>query len=48
MIVGHVMGLPIEESVVQLVPAAGAMTTALLVAGRAAFISLRRRLRGRR
>jgi hypothetical protein len=34
MIVGHVMGLPIEESVLQLAPAGAAIVTAFAIAGR--------------
>ena len=43
-IVAHVMGLPIEESVLQLAPAAAAMMTAVAIAGRAGLDRLRRRL----
>ena len=35
MIVAHVMGLPIEEGVVQLAPAGAATVTMFLLAGRA-------------
>jgi hypothetical protein len=46
-IVAHVMGLPIEESVLQLAPAGAAMATAVAIAGRASLGRLRRRLRDR-
>jgi len=45
-IVAHVMGLPIEESVLQLAPAGAATMTAFAIAGRAALRRLRRRLYG--
>jgi len=44
-IVGHIMGLPIEESVLQLAPAGAAIATAVAVAGRMGLGSVRRRLR---
>ena len=44
MIVAHILGLPIEESVFQLAPAGAATLTALAVAGRTALGRLRRRL----
>ena len=47
MIVAHVMGIPIEESVLQLAPAGVAMVTAVAIAGRASLSRLRRRLRYR-
>ena len=34
MIVGHVLGLPVEESVLQLAPAGAAIATALTIAAR--------------
>jgi hypothetical protein len=40
-IVAHVMGLPIEESVAQLVPAGAAIVAAATIAGRAALGRLR-------
>jgi len=43
MIVGHVMGLPVEESVVQLAPAAAVTLTTFAIAGRALLTRLRRR-----
>jgi hypothetical protein len=33
-ILGHIMGLPVEESVLQLAPAGAATTTLLALAGR--------------
>ena len=42
MIVGHVMGLPIEESVLQLAPAAAAILAAATIASRSALGKLRR------
>jgi len=44
-IVAHVMGIPIEESVLQLAPLGAAMVTAVAVAGRASLGRLRRRVR---
>ena len=44
--VGHVMGIPIEESVLQLAAAGGALTAAA-IAGRTAVDRLRRRLNRR-
>lgn len=44
MILEHIMGLPIEESVLQLAPAGAALVTAFAVAGRARIGSLRRQL----
>jgi len=46
-VIAHVMGLPIEESVLQFAPAGAAMMTALVIAGRAELGRLRRRLRHR-
>jgi hypothetical protein len=43
----HVMGIPIEESVLQLAPAGAAMVTAVAIVGRASLGRLRRRLRHR-
>jgi hypothetical protein len=45
MIVAHIAGLPIEESVLQFAPAGAAMMTAIAIAGRAGLGRLRRRLR---
>jgi hypothetical protein len=42
----HVMGIPVEESILQLVPVGGAIVTALAISGRAALSRLRRRRRG--
>jgi len=44
-IVAHVLGLPIEEGVLQLAPAGAAIATAVAIAGRASLGRLRRRLR---
>ena len=43
----HVMGLPVEESILQLAPAGAAMVTAVAFAGRASLGRLTRRLRHR-
>ena len=47
MIVAHVMGVPLEETVLQLAPAGAATLTALALAGRARLGRLVTRLRGR-
>jgi hypothetical protein len=47
MIVGHIMGIPVEESVLQLAPAGAAIATAVAIAGRTGLGQLRRRLRHR-
>ena len=47
MIIAHVMGIPVEESVLQLAPAGAAVITAVAIAGRASLGRLRRRLRHR-
>ena len=47
MIIAHVMGIPVEESVLQLAPAGAAVVTAVAIAGRASLGRLRRRLRDR-
>ncbi|HZO98098.1 MAG TPA: hypothetical protein VFB42_12075 [Gaiellaceae bacterium] len=44
MIVGHAMGLPVEETVLQLAPAGAAIATAAAIGARAALARLRRRL----
>ena len=44
MILGHVLGLPLEESVIQVAPAGAAIVTAAAIGGRAALAGLRRRL----
>jgi hypothetical protein len=41
-IVAHVLGLPIEESVLQLAPAGGAFVTVIAIAGRSRLDRLRR------
>jgi hypothetical protein len=46
-ILGHVMGAPVEETVLQLAPAGVAVVTALAVAGRVTLGRLLTRLRGR-
>ena len=46
MIVGHVMGVPVEEGVLQLVPVGATVITAFAIAGRATFGRLRHRLLG--
>jgi hypothetical protein len=43
----HIMGLPVEESVLQLAPAAAAAATAFWVAARTGLRRLRRRPPGR-
>jgi hypothetical protein len=43
---GHLAGIPVEESVLQLAPAGAAMATAAAIAGRTALARLRRILRG--
>jgi hypothetical protein len=45
-IAAHVLGLPVEESVLQLLPAGAALATAVAVAGRTALGRLRRRPTG--
>ena len=40
--VAHIMGIPIEESLLPLVPAGAAIVTAAAVVGRSAFGRLRR------
>ena len=47
MILGHIAGLPVEESLVQLAPAAAAMTTLVAIVGRTGLDRLRRRLQHR-
>jgi hypothetical protein len=42
-IVGHVMGIPVEESVLQFVPAGAVILTALSVTARTTLRRLRRR-----
>ena len=43
MMLAHVMGLPVEESVLQLAPAGALTVTALAIAGRRLLARLRRR-----
>ena len=47
MIVAHIIGLPIEESVLELVPAGAALVTAVAIAGRTTLDRLTTRLRRR-
>jgi hypothetical protein len=47
-IVAHIMGLPVEESVLQLTPLGGAIISAFVVAGRSKLGRLRRSIRQRR
>ena len=42
----HIIGIPVEESVLQLAPAGAATVTALAVAGRAGLRRLLKRLGG--
>jgi hypothetical protein len=46
-ILGHIMGIPVEESVLQFAPAGAAMATAIAIAGRTGLDRLRRRRRHR-
>jgi hypothetical protein len=46
-IVSHVLGLPLEESILQLVPAAAAVAAAARLAGRTGLSRLRGLLRQR-
>jgi hypothetical protein len=46
-IVAHILGLPVEESVLQLAPAGAAMATVVAIVGRTGLNRLRRRLRHR-
>jgi nucleotide-binding universal stress UspA family protein len=45
MILAHVGGIPLEESILQLAPAGAAMATAVAIAGRTGLRRLRGRLR---
>jgi hypothetical protein len=45
MIVAHLMGIPVEESVLQLPPAGTVIAAAAAIAGRATLVRLRRRAR---
>jgi hypothetical protein len=44
-ILGHIAGIPVEESVLQLAPAGAAMATVVAIVGRSSLSRLRRRLR---
>jgi hypothetical protein len=44
-VIAHIMGLPIEESVLQLAPVGAAMLSVVAIAGRTWLDRLRRRLR---
>jgi hypothetical protein len=45
-IVGHVIGIPFEEGVLQLAPVGATVITAVAITGRATLGRLRRRLLG--
>jgi hypothetical protein len=47
MTLAHIMGVPVEESVVQLAPTGAAIVTVVAIAGRASLGRLRDRLRQR-
>ena len=47
MIVGHITGIPVEETVLQFAPAGAAIVTAIAIAGRMTVEGIRRRLRDR-
>ena len=47
MTLAHIMGIPVEEGVLQLAPAGAAMVTALAIAGRKSLGRLQHRLRHR-
>jgi hypothetical protein len=42
MIVAHIMGIPVEESVLQLVPVGATVVTAVAIFGRALGVRFRR------
>ncbi|MFL6035579.1 MAG: hypothetical protein ACJ74I_10920 [Gaiellaceae bacterium] len=42
MIIGHIAGIPVEESVLQLAPAGAAMATLVAIAGKTCLGRLRR------
>jgi hypothetical protein len=46
-VIAHILGIPVEESVVQLAPAGAAMVMAFAFAGRSKLNSIRRRFRQR-
>lgn len=43
MIVAHITGIPVEETVLQLAPAGAAIVTAVAIAGRMSLDRIRRR-----
>jgi hypothetical protein len=45
MMLAHIMGIPVEESVLQFAPASAAIVTAIAIAGRTTLGRLRRRRR---
>jgi hypothetical protein len=45
MMLAHIMGVPVEESVLQLAPVSAALVTAVAIAGRTTLGRLRRRRR---
>ena len=45
MIIAHIMGIPVEESVLALAPAAAAIATTVAIAGKSTLGRLRRRVR---
>jgi hypothetical protein len=45
--VAHIMGIPIEESVLQLAPAGGAILATIAIVARSSLDRLRRSPRGR-
>ncbi len=47
MMLAHIMGIPVEESVLQITSAGAAIVTAIALAGRTALGRLRRRPRHR-
>ena len=47
MMLAHIMGMPVEESVLQLAPAGAAIATAVAIAGRTTLYRLRPRRRHR-
>jgi hypothetical protein len=47
MMLAHIVGIPVEEGVLQLMPAGAAIATAVVIAGRTTLGRLRRRLRHR-
>jgi hypothetical protein len=47
MIVGHIMGIPVEETALQFAPTGAAIVTAVAIAGRTGLGRLRVRLRHR-